>query len=1089
MLVFQPGSILKMQDASLYVQNQGSAIQFNGGPNPDQQVYVTSYLDDSVGGDTNHDGAPTSQGGTGGTPYPGDFGGIVLRNFNDTSNGGRPIPITPGPDDPTLPQVDGRTNLGVSGADSALSSLNFGTIRYGGGAVPATIGYRFDAVTLFNSRPAITNMAIDGYQQPNGSPGPNGGSQGGISGDMDSFREDALARGPLIRRTTVQRTSLNGIYVRAELNGVIEPTDAQFLPDNPASPRRAPELHLRRPLALHRRRPDGHRQQAPAQHRPERESNFADRMYVQPGMMFKFQRGAAIDVSLIGASINLGDRTYINEYDQNPNIAPTDPNFVPQQTGDARILFTSFFDDNATTTYVNPNTGARTTIVPTIDSDNSSSNLPSPGNVPDLARWGSVSITSGAVAVIDEAEFRYGGGTVNTPSGTIGQRDVLALQGAFGQTAFGQPIFGQPLGFRTYITNNNFYDNKEAPISAEANGLLAADPLRPLISGNPFFRGNIMQRNDINALEVMGVPQNRGGTTFFGYAPNLRVDSVWDDTDLTYALRTTISLTGASGFAGTSFPIQGGFPVPPSTYSAELKPYVSLTIQSSLPDTLLANGQRIPKPGESALVKLLNDLSVPPIGDGQNGMPSGNDFADTRGGAGFLVGIDDGVDPTADPLVDPGVMSQIRILGIGGNETTGQPRVPVIITSLRDDSVGKTVRGVTMDSAVSAGFLSSFGYSGTTPQAGDGGVIGFGGLSLSDYNLYDPRDGNLIDNADIRYMTRIELQGGGWVYSNNGSNGGTNSDKLGTSDPLLQYNTAKAMTISDSHLSDFSQVGVIAHPSGVGQIAVLLNPPAGSRVHRSRRHQPRPAGAAQHGQQHHRQHARPASGSTATRSDNVNSPTPYVGIFLNNTFYNDAEGIHTEAPAFDGAEQPLACLLPGDGQHLRQLDRCGRADRRPGEPAASCSTTSSTATTTTPTSLPPSSTPRPFNAQPIFGNPAFRDPANGDFALTPLSDAIDASLSEVTQSNWGNYLQPIADQQLNATGGIRNTTGRNSFRGGLGNGHIGRHRHPARPSRPASAASTTSGSRRSPAPPVPSPARSPTPAAPSATCRSAASAT
>ena len=47
--------------------------------------------------------------------------------------------------------------------------------------------------------------------------------------------------------------------------------------------------------------------------------------------------------------------------------------------------------------------------------------------------------------------------------------------------------------------------------------------------------------------------------------------------------------------------------------------------------------------------------------------------------------------------IDPGAYSEIRILGIPGNQTTGQQRVPVIITSLRDDTVGTTVRGVQMD--------------------------------------------------------------------------------------------------------------------------------------------------------------------------------------------------------------------------------------------------------------------------------------------------------------------------------------------------------------------------------------------------------
>ena len=50
------------------------------------------------------------------------------------------------------------------------------------------------------------------------------------------------------------------------------------------------------------------------------------------------------------------------------------------------------------------------------------------------------------------------------------------------------------------------------------------------------------------------------------------------------------------------------------------------------------------------------------------------------------------------PLVDSRAPTrELRILGIPGNQTTGQQRVPVIITSLRDGTVGTTVRGVVMD--------------------------------------------------------------------------------------------------------------------------------------------------------------------------------------------------------------------------------------------------------------------------------------------------------------------------------------------------------------------------------------------------------
>ena len=37
----------------------------------------------------------------------------------------------------------------------------------------------------------------------------------------------------------------------------------------------------------------------------------------------------------------------------------------------------------------------------------------------------------------------------------------------------------------------------------EPNGLLAGDPLTPLVSGHPFFRGNVMQGNGIDGLAVV----------------------------------------------------------------------------------------------------------------------------------------------------------------------------------------------------------------------------------------------------------------------------------------------------------------------------------------------------------------------------------------------------------------------------------------------------------------------------------------------------------------------------------------------------------------------------------------------------------
>ena len=114
--------------------------------------------------------------------------------------------------------------------------------------------------------------------------------------------------------------------------------------------------------------------------------------------------------------------------------------------------------------------------------------------------------------------------------------------------------------------------------------------------------------------------------------------------------------------------------------------------------------------------------------------------------------MDDGIDSN-DPIIDQGNKSVLRILGIGGNETTGQARVPVIITSIHDNSVGATVNGVAQNQVIT--------NDATAPAAGDGGLIDIGAWSLTDYNAFDNREGSRIDDADIKFITRIEQQGGG----------------------------------------------------------------------------------------------------------------------------------------------------------------------------------------------------------------------------------------------------------------------------------------------------------------------------------------
>ena len=350
------------------------------------------------------------------------------------------------------------------------------------------------------------------------------------------------------------------------------------------------------------------------------------------------------------------------------------------------MLFTTLYDDAATTTLVPVPinvTGEPTT--PTLTS----------------AMWGSVGIQSGGLAVINAATFRYGGGAMNTPTQTLDSQSVLSF--LIDETAFNvPPNFATDLGTRVYVTNNTFNDNFDAAMQIEPNGLLAGDPLHPLVSGHPFLRGNVLQGNGIDGLAVVTSrvyllnPNNnyeyvgpQEGNLLPFDPGNQSVNAVWDLTDITYVLRGTIVLAGPySGFFNSGLTA----PVPGSTYGQPPSPVVSLTIQAALPGTMLADGETIPNPGASVVVKMLSENSA-----NGSGVPSSTTVpnfgstgaeADLEGGAGFIAGVDDSTDPTASPLVDPGAYSQIRILGIPGNQTTGQQRVPVILTSLRDGTVG-----------------------------------------------------------------------------------------------------------------------------------------------------------------------------------------------------------------------------------------------------------------------------------------------------------------------------------------------------------------------------------------------------------------
>ena len=906
-LVFAAGSTLKLQNASLYVQNQGSGLQAQG--TTSDPVNLTSYNDASIGGATNNN--PDI------TPNAGDWGGIVFRNYDQAAQ--NQLAIQNNQPAPTFP-VDG-TLVGpngspaISGASDAMSILNDFNIRYGGGAVPQGSSNFFSGVTLFNARPTITNGSI-------ADTGITGGTEAAIAGDLDSFREDDTARGPLIRQMSVTGNSLNGLYLMSEANGFIEPTNAMpNYPTNPTTLGGSQNYTFFEPLPfivlaqlvigeelLENTGGDG--------------QAMSNRLYIQPGVMMKFNQGSGLNLinpgdaalNMAPGSLNVGSRSYINGFDQDPGYSPASPGFVDESAADPTVLFTSIYDDLATTTLV-PNP---------INVTGESAAASKAKLVP--AAWGSVGIQSGAVAVINAATFQFGGGEVNSQNFTVPSQSVLAFITDY--TDFTPPPgigFNPDLGSHVYITNNNFFHNFDAAMQIEPNGLLAGNPLTPLASGNPFLRGNVMTNNGIDGLMVLTNQLYLFSTNYASYLgpdqaiaagggySNLSVNSVWDLTDITYVLKGTLIISGAN-FVGSDLPNPG------TTFGVNVPaPIVSLTIQAALPGTMLADGTTIPSPGKSVIVKLFNDNTPNDAGAanlttnfGSTGIP-----AVQNAGAGFVVGVDDGVDPPGNsPLVDQGAGSALRILGIPGNQTTGQQRVPVIITSLRDGTVGDTVRGVVMDNIWNSAPVEQANAGGTplnltTPAAGDGGYIYIGAESLNEYDPTNPLEGSLIDNADISYMSRIEIQGGGIIDSVNNITGTPGAPSQTTTNwlttlngyqlPVNQLNSAFAFTISDSNLSGFADAAVFVHPDGANLYRDFtgVTDPATAFVPVAR------GGLigepvdlymyndtiSNSGQGVH------INSSTA---DDTSGSTPYVATLVNNTFFNDSFDIQTQAPSFDG---------------------------------------------------------------------------------------------------------------------------------------------------------------------------------------------
>ena len=344
-----------------------------------------------------------------------------------------------------------------------MSILNNFNIRYAGGAVPQGSSNFFSAITLFNSRPAITNGMI-------ADTGGTGGTEAAIAADLDSFREDDTARGPLIRQVNVLDNSLNGLWLMSESQRVhrADQRDART-PTNPSTLGGSTELHVLRAAPLRRAGATRGRPGAAGQHRRRDQLDHQPALY-PAGRDDQVQHGQRPRRLNPGASLNVGSRSYINGFDQNNDYSPDSPGFVDESASDPKCSSPR----SSTTWRPRPWCPTRS-MSPARPPRESAAKL-----VP--AAWGSVGIQSGA-----HRRHQRGHLPVRRRRGQHARTSPSPRSRCWPSSPTRPTSLRAHLtptltisGTHVYITNNNFFNNFDAAMQIEPNGLMAGNPLTPL---------------------------------------------------------------------------------------------------------------------------------------------------------------------------------------------------------------------------------------------------------------------------------------------------------------------------------------------------------------------------------------------------------------------------------------------------------------------------------------------------------------------------------------------------------------------------------------------------------------------------------
>lgn len=177
-VMIDAGAILKFSRANIDAGTNAQGVDRSGGSiqvlgTPLQKVWLTSYNNDTLGGDSNGPLGPAN---------PGDWGGIVFRDDSDMEL-----------------NRDSSNNV----APVYLNYVNNALITYGGGEVTVdSIRQRYSPVYTESARPAITYNNI------------TQSADAAISSDPNSFSDLNDRFGPDVHGNVLNNNTVNGLFVR-----------------------------------------------------------------------------------------------------------------------------------------------------------------------------------------------------------------------------------------------------------------------------------------------------------------------------------------------------------------------------------------------------------------------------------------------------------------------------------------------------------------------------------------------------------------------------------------------------------------------------------------------------------------------------------------------------------------------------------------------------------------------------------------------------------------------------------------------------------------------------------------------------------